>query len=579
MRIIVPVKRVASLDDEFVLADGEIDADDLEHDLNDWDRFSLQAALELLGDGDGEGEIVAITVGDADCEEQLRACLALGARPSRAGRVRRRGGHRRSARGRPPARRRRRPRERRTWCCAAPSPPTPSTGPRASRSPATSASRASRSSRQIERTAGGLIVDRELEGGVDRAPRARAPRPADGPDRRQRARVRDLASDQAGQGGTARHRRTGRARTRRRRARADGRRQPRQPRGAGAGRRRSDARRRRGRRSPRRSPRSSRRGCPHDRRAVRRRGPRGPAPRGVLRAGRRRGRAGARHGRVVTGGRGRSRRRRPRGQIDVEGVDEIVAVASPAEHFEAHISDAASGTLIAERRPAVVLLAHSIDGMGLGPALAARLELGFSSDVTAFDWDDGVQPREAPTAASSPLCRPWIRRPALLMLRPGAFPPASGPGSARRTRRRAAGRRGGAHAARRLRAARGGEVDITKSEILVSIGRGVDGPRRRAPVRRARGRARRDAQRLPAARRRRLGAEQPPGRPVRQHGQAQGLPGARDLRGRPAPRRHPRRRHDDRRQHRSGGADLRRRGLRRGRRARGDRRALAEHFG
>jgi electron transfer flavoprotein beta subunit len=80
MRIIVPIKRVAALDDEAALTDGAVDADDLEHDLNDWDRFSVQAAIELLdGDGDGDGEVVVVTVGDEDADEELRTCLALGA--------------------------------------------------------------------------------------------------------------------------------------------------------------------------------------------------------------------------------------------------------------------------------------------------------------------------------------------------------------------------------------------------------------------------------------------------------------------------------------------------------------------
>ncbi len=82
MKIVVCVKQVASLDEEFELleGDGGVDPDFIEWDLNEWDTFSLEAALALHeGDGPGVGEVVAVTVGDEDAEEGLLACLARGA--------------------------------------------------------------------------------------------------------------------------------------------------------------------------------------------------------------------------------------------------------------------------------------------------------------------------------------------------------------------------------------------------------------------------------------------------------------------------------------------------------------------
>src|ERR1700743_2446311 len=86
MKIVVPVKQVAALDDEFELLDdgSGVDPDFLEFDLNEWDAFSLEAALQLR-DAAGEGEVVAVTVGDEESEEALLSCLAKGA--DRAGRV------------------------------------------------------------------------------------------------------------------------------------------------------------------------------------------------------------------------------------------------------------------------------------------------------------------------------------------------------------------------------------------------------------------------------------------------------------------------------------------------------------
>jgi electron transfer flavoprotein beta subunit len=78
VKILVPVKQVASLDEDFaLLADGSLEPDQLEWQLNEWDSFSLEAALQL---NEGEqGEVIVVTVGDEQAEEGLLACLAKGA--------------------------------------------------------------------------------------------------------------------------------------------------------------------------------------------------------------------------------------------------------------------------------------------------------------------------------------------------------------------------------------------------------------------------------------------------------------------------------------------------------------------
>jgi electron transfer flavoprotein beta subunit len=80
MKIIVPVKEVAALDDEFELLDGGsgVDPDSVEWDLNEWDTFSLEAAMQIRESG-GDGEVIAISVGDDPAEDGLRSALARGA--------------------------------------------------------------------------------------------------------------------------------------------------------------------------------------------------------------------------------------------------------------------------------------------------------------------------------------------------------------------------------------------------------------------------------------------------------------------------------------------------------------------
>ena len=80
MKIVVPVKQVAALDDEFELLDdgSGVDPDFVELDLNEWDAFSLEAALQLH-ESSGDGEVVVVTVGGEDADEALLGCLARGA--------------------------------------------------------------------------------------------------------------------------------------------------------------------------------------------------------------------------------------------------------------------------------------------------------------------------------------------------------------------------------------------------------------------------------------------------------------------------------------------------------------------
>jgi electron transfer flavoprotein beta subunit len=76
---------VARLEEDFILSDaGVVDTDALERQLNEWDAFALEAAVQLV-EGAPDGEVVAVTVGGEHAEEMLRRCLAAGA--DRAARI------------------------------------------------------------------------------------------------------------------------------------------------------------------------------------------------------------------------------------------------------------------------------------------------------------------------------------------------------------------------------------------------------------------------------------------------------------------------------------------------------------
>jgi electron transfer flavoprotein alpha subunit len=154
----------------------------------------------------------------------------------------------------------------------------------------------------------------------------------------------------------------------------------------------------------------------------------------------------------------------------------VLAVRSPAANFEAHIAARALEELIEAERPALVLVGHTIDSMGYAPAVAARGRLGFASDVVALGWDGGPSARRG---AYGDKLVDELEFPGkectLLMVRPGAFAaatPGSGGAAVRAVELSAL-----LDAARTehvgFREVAVGDVDITKADFLLSIGRGV----------------------------------------------------------------------------------------------------------
>ena len=79
MKILVPVKRVPNPDVKVRLkGDGSgIDTEGVNFLVNPFDEYAIEEAVQIVEKG--EGEVVLVSIGAADCEETLRAGLALGA--------------------------------------------------------------------------------------------------------------------------------------------------------------------------------------------------------------------------------------------------------------------------------------------------------------------------------------------------------------------------------------------------------------------------------------------------------------------------------------------------------------------
>jgi electron transfer flavoprotein beta subunit len=81
MKLLVAVKQVAALDEDFeIRSDGkDVDPDFLIRDLNEWDDFSLEEAVRIKEAAATPVEVVVVSVGPEEVDETLRKCLAKGA--------------------------------------------------------------------------------------------------------------------------------------------------------------------------------------------------------------------------------------------------------------------------------------------------------------------------------------------------------------------------------------------------------------------------------------------------------------------------------------------------------------------
>ncbi|HEY7562921.1 MAG TPA: electron transfer flavoprotein subunit alpha/FixB family protein [Gaiellaceae bacterium] len=160
--------------------------------------------------------------------------------------------------------------------------------------------------------------------------------------------------------------------------------------------------------------------------------------------------------------------------VNVDGVDEIVCVPVEQEEFENDVYQHAVETLVAERSPRLILLGFTVNSMGYAPALAAKLGLGFASDVFAVRDDGGELVAERAfygAKVNGEVDFPGHEQ-VLLLLRATAWPPAEGAGSATVSEASV-----GAAASRARHKdwveVVAGDVDITSADFLLSVGRGI----------------------------------------------------------------------------------------------------------
>ena len=128
---------------------------------------------------------------------------------------------------------------------------------------------------------------------------------------------------------------------------------------------------------------------------------------------------------------------------------------------------------------AVVLLAHDTFGMDLGPGLSIKLDSVFVSDVVDFEGVDGdrlkvVRQEFSGQVSAHSTCD--ISAGAVINVRPGVFQPdeTGAAGGVVVDKSAAVGELAVGRRFLEIVAAEVGDVDITKEDVLVSVGRGIE---------------------------------------------------------------------------------------------------------
>ncbi|MFQ5775897.1 MAG: electron transfer flavoprotein subunit alpha/FixB family protein [Kiloniellaceae bacterium] len=164
------------------------------------------------------------------------------------------------------------------------------------------------------------------------------------------------------------------------------------------------------------------------------------------------------------------------GQVNLDGVDEILSVDAGALHFDASLYEEVVCDLGAQRRPQIILVGHTANGMAYAAAVAARLGSGFSSDVFALDVVDGelVATRNAyGNKVNLELGFPG-KGVVVLSLRGASFAPPEAAGSAVVTAAEV-DLSGLSMAGKHLdyQEPPPADIDISKAEFILSVGRGI----------------------------------------------------------------------------------------------------------
>jgi electron transfer flavoprotein alpha subunit len=162
--------------------------------------------------------------------------------------------------------------------------------------------------------------------------------------------------------------------------------------------------------------------------------------------------------------------------LALEGVDEVLCVPAPGEDFDAAIYTEATVRIAMETQPRLVMIGHSVNGMGYAPAAAVRLGGSFVSDTFAVEAEGGRLTASRGGYGNKVLARLDLTGHCVstLMIRGGsAKAPASDGVAPARTFSVDFSAIAATTAQHADYVDPPADVDITKAEFILSVGRGI----------------------------------------------------------------------------------------------------------
>lgn len=162
------------------------------------------------------------------------------------------------------------------------------------------------------------------------------------------------------------------------------------------------------------------------------------------------------------------------GALSVEGVDEVIGIKA-TDDFQPDLIEAVIAELTEERKPALVVCAHSVDAWSFAPAVAARLGTGFATDVQALRREGGELIATRTGYAEKVLVDLDFpgKQTVLLTIRTNVFEPAAGASSPKVIEMAAPPVDVATKHEGWKPPPDAGGIDISGAEFILSIGRGV----------------------------------------------------------------------------------------------------------
>lgn len=159
--------------------------------------------------------------------------------------------------------------------------------------------------------------------------------------------------------------------------------------------------------------------------------------------------------------------------LSVAGVDEVVWTDVASSEFNADEVSFALRAIIEARQPLAVLAAYSANMSSVAPGVAAMLDLGFASDVGAARLEGGSLAATRHYYGGKVEAElEFPARGAILLLRPTSWAPAEGSSEPAVTPFATPMTPSRIECVELMDPA-GGDIDLSKAEVILAIGRGV----------------------------------------------------------------------------------------------------------